>query len=81
MASQPECPRAQREATRGRQCLVSPCAVRSYIVRVEHFAWPFGPERFTAVPTGIGGCSPVMIPVGYSSGTSLTCPQVASRRH
>jgi hypothetical protein len=39
---------------------------------------PFGPERFTAVPTGIGGCSPaILIPVGCSSGTSPIFPQVA----
>src|SRR5437016_3414731 len=40
--------------------------------------WPFGRERFTAVPTGIDGCWPaILIPLGCSSGTNLTCPQVA----
>src|SRR5262245_64054409 len=40
--------------------------------------WPFGRERFTAVPTGIGGCWPaILIPLGCSSGTNLTFPQVA----
>ncbi len=43
----------------------------------ENSAWPFGPERFIAVPTGIGGCSLViLIPIGYSSGMSLIFPQV-----
>src|SRR6266481_4813595 len=50
------------------------------MVRVEHganSAWPFGPERFTAVPTGIGGCSPaILIPIGCSSGMSPIFPQV-----
>jgi hypothetical protein len=36
--------------------------------RLEHgadSAWPFGLERFIAVPTGIGGCSPaILIAVG-----------------
>jgi hypothetical protein len=39
------------------------------MVRVEHganSAWPFGPERFTAVPTGIGGCSlAILIPIVF----------------
>src|SRR5947209_4288139 len=36
-----------------------------------NFAWPFGPERSTAVPTGIGGCSPsILIRVGCSSDMS-----------
>ena len=40
--------------------------------------WPFGRERFTAVPTGIGGCwAAILIPLGCSSGTNLTFPQVA----
>jgi hypothetical protein len=40
--------------------------------------WPFGRERFTAVPTGIGGCWPAtLIQLGCSSGTNLTFPQVA----
>jgi hypothetical protein len=40
--------------------------------------WPFGRETFTAVPTGIAGCWPaILIPLGYSSGTNLTFPQVA----
>jgi len=40
--------------------------------------WPFGRERCTAVPTGIGGCWPAtLIPLGCSSGTNLTFRQVA----
>jgi hypothetical protein len=63
-----------------RRRLVSRCALYSYMARVEHganSAWPFGPERFTTVPTGIGGCSPaILVPVGCSSGTSPIFPQV-----
>jgi hypothetical protein len=47
----------------------------------QNSAWPFGRERFTAVPTGIGGCSPTILkPVGYSSGMSLISPQVERSR-
>jgi hypothetical protein len=59
--------------------LVSRCALCACMLRVEHganSAWPFGPERFTTVPTVIGGCSrSILIPVAYSSGTSPTFPQ------
>jgi len=60
-------------------CRTAPSAAISFGVGAwSNVAWPFGLERFTAVPTGIGGCSSaILIAVGYSSGTSLIFPQVA----
>src|SRR5207248_271332 len=54
------------------------------MLRVEHganSAWLFGSERFTAVPTETGGCSPaILISVGCSSGMSPIFPQVDRSR-
>src|SRR5262249_23278114 len=56
---------------------VAHCA-RRYLYGWGKQPWPFGRERFTAVPTGIGGCLPaILIPLGCSSGTNLTFPPVA----
>ncbi len=46
---------------------------------MEQFA-AVGPERFTAVPTEIGGCSPaILISVGCSSDMSPIFPQWTGR--
>jgi hypothetical protein len=44
---------------------------------MEQIAWSFGPERFTTVPTAIGGCAPsILTRIGCSSGMSPIFPQV-----
>jgi len=78
---QPECPKSKKRGDTRKACLVSRCTLRSYMFQGgvrSKFAWPFAQERFITVPTVIGGCSPsILIPVGYSSGTSPTFPQEA----